>query len=695
MPKWIILLALLAVALTAETPLEYVSSDLWADMEELVADGDYLYAGFPYGVGVFDISDSSDVIMVEWYYIGSEVGGIVLEGDRLFAAAGDKGLVIMDKSDPMDLTEISRIDLSDEVVTVDMENDYAYVGGKSAGLHVVDVSSASSPTEVGMITVMGGCSDLTVEGDFIYLLRGLGGLSVVDVSTPSSPAFRGYYSATTYLRSIEKLGDHVFVAAEISGLIVLDVSDPDSPTPVSTYPAPTSGSINWLDLEGDVAYLGAGNYGVISLDVSDVSSMTPIDDRYPVSVTSVIRVESQGGILYISTPEGLQVADASTSPSTISFLSRENRHSGIESVWGSGSKMLTSAGLDGIDGFNLPTPETPNNTFRYSSGDRFNDAIYYAHYIFSAAGSEGLSVLRSGSLAEYPSPVTSITIGGNATKVTRSDTMCYIMTSSFVSQVNISDPGTPLIRWDAPTSDPGGMHASSDYLYVVDEDDGFLVFETTTMTEVGSDPGASGYDYTALTVYGDRAYASADEDGVIVFDVSDPTSPEEIGDYETTDDAEGIAAAEGWVYVAADRDGVIPFRITAEGDSLETYDGYPTGGRAKDIHAEDGYVYVADRYAVIVLRNNLSSIGEDNPLPEEFEISAHPNPFNGSCSVRLPGDFTGSTGVYSIVGREVDRIQIAKGLGRWTPPADMGSGLYFIVPPKHITTGPVSVFYLK
>jgi len=698
------LLLFVSLSTLATTPLEYVGSELWADFEEVKIDGNYLFAGCAYGVGVFDVSDSLDCFLVEWYYLGDNVSGIELSGDYLFAAAGNTGLVIFDRTDPENLVLIAELGLGDEVVCVDIQGDFAYIGGKTFGLHIVDITSPSAPSLVGSLMVTGGISDIIVEGDYAYLLRGLGGFRIVDISTPGAPSFRGSYTSTTYLRQGEKIGDYVLVAAEIAGVTVLDVSDPDAPTPSGSYPAPSGRSFTSIVVEDNIAYVGAGNYGVLTLDVTIPTTPTLID-HYPVSVTSVLRLDVESGLLYITTPEGLQLADASTTPSDITYVSRADRHSDIEYIWATGTKMLVSSQLYGLDGFNIPEMSTPTHTFHYHGSSRFNGAVYHAQYIYAAAAAEGLGIYRSDGLYDFPSFVTDVAVTGSALDVRLEGSICYVLTNSGVSQVNVLDPTTPSIIEEAVCSDPVAFDTDMEYVYVCDETDGFLVLETLAMTEYGSDPEATGYEYKALAVTENYAYAAAGDDGIIIFDISDPSSPAEVAQIDTDDDAEGIAVANDWLYVAADRDGVIPYRIISPGDSLVQYDAFDTGGRAKCVYAEANYVFIADRYAVLILRNTGVGIAERLHRPEIISISVAPNPFNSTVkisveqtflSVQNGGDQTGMSGlpleieIFDISGRMVANIPLTgsesaepsstnnSGACRWQPNESIGSGIYLV-----------------
>jgi len=681
MKLYLLALLVLVSCVLAVSPLEFVSSELWSDLLQARADGNYLYVSFPYGIGVFDVTDEYHPELVEWLYIGCEVSQLLINGDYIFTAATDSGLVIIDKSSPTSLSIVGQLSFSDEANSVAVQGDYAYVTTPMNGLFMIDVSSLSSPSVISSLYIPGGTYYVFVDGDYAYVSRGMAGIVIVDVSDPASPGTRGTYSSSTFIRSIYKKDQYLYLAAEIAGLVILNVSDPYSPTAVGTYTAPSGRSFTSLDMIGDTIYVGAGNYGILSMDVSTPSSPTLID-HHPTSTTSIEEIDATDeGLVYLCTPSGLQIVDVLSDPDNISFISREDRHTDIDQVWAEGPKILTSAGLSGIDGFNAPDLFNPVHQFNYTAGVRFNDALYYTQYIYAAAGGDGLSIFQSAGLTEYPTPITEVDVGGNALRVERYFSLCYVMTSSGIAQVNITDPTTAFVLEEAVSADPAAIAATLEYLYVCDDAEGFLVFETLDMTLYATLSEAAGYDFTDLVINGNYAYASADDDGVIIFDITDPSSPTIAAEYETSDDAEGIAINDDWLYVAADKDGILSYQIIG-GDSLVEYDPYITAGRAKDVYCDGDYIFVADRYAILIFTNSLMGIEESEiDLPNNLEIHVSPNPFNSAVKINLScSDLFGEIEIYDISGKLVDCISCEKTTQSviWEPSEDIHSGVYLI-----------------
>lgn len=111
---------------------------------------------------------------------------------------------------------------------------------------------------------------------------------------------------------------------------------------------------------------------------------------------------------------------------------------------------------------------------------------------------------------------------------------------------------------------------------------------------------------------------------------------------------------------------------------------------------------------------------EDNTLPEEFRISAYPNPFNSAITISLIGSRCGTTyhtpqttnqiEIFDINGRTVANIPVGvvrerpDGGGRftnrhyetvWYPDESLGSGIYFLRYPESEEDEQLKLVYLK
>jgi hypothetical protein len=134
---------------------------------------------------------------------------------------------------------------------------------------------------------------------------------------------------------------------------------------------------------------------------------------------------------------------------------------------------------------------------------------------------------------------------------------------------------------------------SGDYAYVADFSCGLRVINVSDP----SSPFEVGYYLTPgaardVAVSGDYAYM-ADDVGLRVVNVSDPSSPYEVGYYDTPHQALGVAVSGDYAYVADNDAGLRVVNVTDPSNPFETgY--YDTPDDACDVAVSGNYAYVAD-----------------------------------------------------------------------------------------------------
>ena len=78
----------------------------------------------------------------------------------------------------------------------------------------------------------------------------------------------------------------------------------------------------------------------------------------------------------------------------------------------------------------------------------------------------------------------------------------------------------------------------------------------------------------------------------------------------------------------------------------------------------------------VIKTNDVLSVKEP-PLPAGYEVGAFPNPFNRSVVISLPTDAE-QVVIYDAAGTKIDEFTPDGSAFRWSPPANCGSGIYFV-----------------
>jgi hypothetical protein len=108
------------------------------------------------------------------------------------------------------------------------------------------------------------------------------------------------------------------------------------------------------------------------------------------------------------------------------------------------------------------------------------------------------------------------------------------------------------------------MAVSGNYAYIGGYDTDLRVLDISDLTNL-VEVGFYEIPVYAMAVAGNYAYVVGDMGRLGVLDISKPTHPVEVGFYETPgENARGVAASDGYIYVANGDGGLIILRFTGE-----------------------------------------------------------------------------------------------------------------------------------
>jgi hypothetical protein len=103
-----------------------------------------------------------------------------------------------------------------------------------------------------------------------------------------------------------------------------------------------------------------------------------------------------------------------------------------------------------------------------------------------------------------------------------------------------------------------------------------------------------------VDVSGDYAYVAAYDCGLRVVDVSNPSSPVEVGYCDTPGYAERVCVTSGFAYLADGDAGLRIIDVSVPSDPYEVAY-YATSGYAQSVHVQQNYAYVTDSNVLRVL----------------------------------------------------------------------------------------------
>jgi len=203
--------------------------------------GEYLFAPVAgFGLRVYDVSNKSDPLEVAGV-ISPATGDIKVSGGYAFVTSWPKGIYAVDVTYPSAPWAVSEfvIPALSEINRIDIQGNLLYVAEQDAGLLVVDITDPTAMFVAGTHDTPGGAEDVRVSGSHAYVADAESGLRIVDIREPSSLTEVGYVDTPGSSRGVDVAEGYAYVADEAGGLRVIDVTDPAAPTEVASLPTPS------------------------------------------------------------------------------------------------------------------------------------------------------------------------------------------------------------------------------------------------------------------------------------------------------------------------------------------------------------------------------------------------------------------------------------------------------------------------
>ncbi len=258
-------------------------------------DGQAIYLGLGTRILVLDGCDPARPLEIgRSAILPGIIQDLVLVPDRplLMAALGTGGVAIIDIVDPARPALLSTIglpgpppDLPGEAYRIAVGGDFAWVAG-SAGLYGIDIGDRTEPRlRAHIATPEGGFGgrayDVAVGGPFAFVAWGPYGLRVFDIADPAAPAEIAGDPGTPAAVGAISIQHGIAWLTDGGLLRAIDVSDPFVPRELSATPIGTA-----LDTAVDVAVSGIRAY-VAYIDgttfLGGVRAMSIADPAVPIA----------------------------------------------------------------------------------------------------------------------------------------------------------------------------------------------------------------------------------------------------------------------------------------------------------------------------------------------------------------------------------------------------------------------------
>ena len=611
---------------------------------------------------------------------------LYVQGRYAYVVNNSSGtLQIFDVSNPS-----SPVQVSNSVATgtgpawVYVQGRYAYVLNKTAAtFQVFDVSNPTTiPAALSSIATASLPEQVYVQGHYAYVSVFNGSaLQIFDVSNPVVPALVGSVTTNGGIVGVYVQGKYAYVTANANNrLQIIDVSNPAAPVIMNGLGAPTNNNPWGVYVQGSYAYVvNSGSGGGSGLQIFNINDPTttaaPVGSGTTGSAPFGVYVQGRNAYVTNVTGNTLQVFDvtnpASVVPSIGSVttagsgplgLSVQGRYAYVANSTSTGANGLQIFDLGGayiqqleaggIEVGTLQTREnmTVNNDLAVVGGATFGRGFdSTGPSSVTASGSYASSVTASGwqpaltvqgqlyvPASAPPAAVGSVGITASANSIYVQGRYAYVLSiaaSGNFQIIDISNPSAPQVIGTSATISTGRfIYVQGRYAYVTSQGSGQLqVYDVSnpalpTLVGTGSVSIPLG-----LYVQGKYAYVVQQGSGLLVFDVSNPASPVQVGSLTS-----GLAAVTYAIYVQGIY-AYIACRNNSPGGTLQIVDvsnpAAPVLRSSATTGADPLGVYVQGRYAYVV--------NDGAPSLQIFDIS---NPLVTPALVGATT--TGGNGVY-------------------------------------------------
>ena len=508
-------------------------------------------------------------VIGEYTPFSDSLADVCTQGDFAYVSTGDplatlRIVNISDPSNPVSMGSVSEfpddwmLGLGELVV----QGDYLYTPATRSGydswLLVIDISDPWNPSCVGK-------SDLgdkryfqiAIKDNWVYLApQPMGGdILIVDVTTPTDPSIVGEIEGSSWDAEVQ--GDYLYATRTNRSLSVYDISSPWSPVEVTNLSFFPLFQPKWLSVEGDIAVINAFQSSFFKvIDISDPANPIELaEERFAGYSTNI---DIAGDYVYFTCSpyddEELNIFDISD-PSAPVFASTIELTNPYDVVVDGNFACVVDMDM-GLIMYDVSNPETPLQTGRMKRTDMKSVDIN-GDFAYVADGKYGYSIFDITN-NESPQNVVSFDTPDTEDIVVR-DNYAYII---------------------------GGRDLVDDYFKILDFTDPF------NPVEIGSLDAGPGVNIKSMLIDGMYAYLCAGERGLIIVDISNPSSPGPVY-WVNIPNAIEVAIEGDYAYVASSAEGMFVVNISNP-STPQIVGSTLTDGKVWHIDVQGEYAYIID-----------------------------------------------------------------------------------------------------
>lgn len=178
---------------------------------------------------VYDMAVPTAPVVLATRPIPADADDCLLDGDRLYVAAGTTGVMVFDVAKPTNPVLVGTVATGGEAITLVRQHNFLFVACGTSGVVVMQRSARGLPRVRGVCDTPGTAKAIDLMGDIAYVADGAGGLLVVDVADRDTPVIVRMISQPVDTRAVAHEGTCLYVGNRDFLIRVYDITEPAAP----------------------------------------------------------------------------------------------------------------------------------------------------------------------------------------------------------------------------------------------------------------------------------------------------------------------------------------------------------------------------------------------------------------------------------------------------------------------------------
>jgi len=484
---------------------------------------------------------------------------------KAFIADGNKGLSVADVRDNSKPELILNIKTPGfaRAVALNSAEDTVYIADSDSGLQIVSLITKSI---IGSVDLNGTARALALDetNDKIYVATDTAGVKIVDISDPSNPTILDTIDTKdkAYGVALSQDKSKLFIADNKTGIIIVNLSDKTTLGTLKIYRGYARGIT--LSNNENYAFIAAGYKGLTIANISDPTDIKYISSVKLQDLAREVKLSSDEKKAYVADTKGnIQVIDLSNinSPKIINNISTPYRSYSLE--LGSDNIAYVATGTNGLEILDLQSFTNPAILGNIKSEYKAYAVKLKGNYAYIAQGYKGLQVVDISDKFN-PTQFGKVDTSGFAVDLAIESNTAYVADGyKGLQVVDISSPDSPTLLNRVDSNDFTNsvkLIDNTNYIIVSDGDGGVKVLDKSDLSEISHYPTDANETIKAGTITlndtATKAYVAMGKDGILVLDISNPSSISKITTITTSSYTKSITLNGNKGYIAGGDGGV-------------------------------------------------------------------------------------------------------------------------------------------